>query len=177
MEEVLWTNKVEDLSFPELDEVTQEMLEADATGYRICLSDYQMMLFHSIALNTLNKMPKPIHEALRKRYGDDDSIAREIRNHLLRRVDIKRNGARGKVTMRIKGDKLYKLKILVDIPRRLLHNKYVEFFEKHVCDDETEWCYCRQEGEVLDHEVFLTKKELKKYKRMCESTCVDFIPY
>ncbi len=35
MEEVLWTNKVEDLSFPELENVIQEMLEADATGYRI----------------------------------------------------------------------------------------------------------------------------------------------
>jgi len=176
MNEVVWTNEVRDL-VPEMDGVINEMLEADETGYRICLADYQMMLFHSIALNTLNKMPKPIHEALRKRYGDDDSIIRELRNHLLKRVNIKRNGAKGKVTIRTKRDKLYKLGIVVDIPRKLLHDKYVEFFEKYVCGNETEWCYCRQEGEILDHEVFLTKKELRKYKRMCESTCEDFIPY
>jgi hypothetical protein len=176
MEVAVWTNEVTNL-VPEMEGVIQEMLEADATGYRVCFTDYQMMLFHSIALNTLNKMPKPIHTILRKRYGDDESIVREMRNRLRNRVSIKRSGAKGKVTIRLKGDKLYKLRILVDIPRKLLHDKYVEFFEKYVCGDETEWCYCREEGEIVDHEVFLTKKELRKYKRICEIECPDFIPY
>jgi len=177
MEEVLWTNEITNLSFPELENVIQEMIEADTTGYRVCFADYQWMLIHSIVLNTINRLPKPIYQAMISKYNDDEYIIRALSRRLLRRLQIKRNGAKGKVTMRVKGDKPYKLRIVVDIPRKVLHDKYVEFFEKYVCDNETEWCYCRQEGEVLDHEVFLTKKELKKYKRMCESTCVDFIPY
>jgi len=177
MEEELWITEIRDLNFPEHEEVIHEMLEADATGYRICLADYQRMLIRAISLDTLNNLPEHVYEALKHKYGDDDSIISALDEQLLRSVEIDRNGARGVAEMAIKADKLYKLRIVVDIPGKLLHDKYVEFFEKYVCDNEIEWCYCRQEGEVLDHEVFLTKEELRRYKRMCESTCVDFIPY
>jgi len=60
---------------------------------------------------------------------------------------------------------------------KVLHDKYVEFFENYVCGDEIEWCYCREEGEILDHEIFLTKEELRRYRQMCESTCANFVPY
>ena len=176
MEEV-WTNEVNDLSFPEYQKVIEEMVKADTTGYRVCFADYHWMLIHAMVLNTINRLPRPIYQAMKERYGDDEYIIRALSRRLLKRLKINRNGVRGKVTIRIKKDKLYKLRIVVNIPRKLLHNKYVEFFERYVCDNETEWCYCRGEGEVLDHEVFLTKKELKKYKRMCESTCENFIPY
>jgi len=175
--EELWIIEVRDLSFPEYEEVIHEMLEADATGYRVCFTDYYRMLIRSFSMSTLNNLPEHIYEALKDKYGDDDSIISALDQLLLSDVEIDRNGARGEAEMTIKGDKLYKLRIAVDIPGKSLHDKYVEFFEKYVCDDETEWCYCRQEGEILDHEVFLTKEELRKYKRMCESTCVDFIPY
>jgi len=175
--EELWIIEVRDLNIPELEEVIHEMLEADATGYRVCLTDYYRMLIRAISLYTLNNLPKYIYEVLKDEYGDDESIIRALDEQLLRNVEIGRNGARGEAEMTIKGDKLYKLRIAVDIPMKLLHDKYVEFFENYVCGDEIEWCYCREEGEILDHEIFLTKEELRRYRQMCESTCANFVPY
>jgi len=103
MEEVLWTNEITNLSFPELENVIQEMIEADTTGYRVCFADYQWMLIHSIVLNTINRLPKPIYQAMISKYNDDEYIIRALSRRLLRRLQIKRNGAKGKVTMRVKG--------------------------------------------------------------------------
>ena len=175
--EELWIVEIRDLNFPEYEEVIHEMLEADATGYRVCLTDYSRMLIHSFSISTLNNLPEHVYETLKDKYGDNDSIISALDQLLLSDVEIDRNGVRGEVEMTIKGDKLYKLRIVVDVPGKLLHDKYVEFFEKYVCNDENEWCYCRGEGEILDHEVFLTKEELRKYRQMCESTCGNFIPY
>jgi hypothetical protein len=171
-----WVNEIVDLEFPEHKRVLEEKINeasVSSNGY----VDYYRALVYSIAVNTLNRMPRNIYQALKEKYGDREPVILDddadplvdlLIEQLLTYVDVKRSGVKGKVEIKFKQGNWYKIQVIVDIPRKIVHDEYVKFFENHVCGNEMEWRHYREEeGVVHDHELFLTKKELRRYRRIC----------
>jgi len=171
-----WVNQIVDLEFPEYKRVLEEKINeasVSSNGY----VDYYRALVYAIAVNTLNRMPRNIYQALKEEYGDREPVILDedadplvdlLVEQLLIYIGVNRSGVKGKATIKFKHGNWYKIEIIVNIPRKLVHDKYVEFFENYVCGDEMEWRYYREkEGVVDDHELFLTKKELRRYRRIC----------
>ena len=168
-------NEIRNLEFPEYKRVLEEKInEADTScnGY----VDYYRTLIYAIAVNTLNRMPRNIHQALREKYEDrepvilddnSDPLVDLLIEQMLMYIDVKKTGVKGKVEIKFKEGNWYKIQIIVDIPRKVVHDAYVEFFENYVCGNETEWRYREEDGVVQDHELFLTKRELMRYRRIC----------
>ena len=169
-----WVNQIVDLEFPEYQKVLKEKINeasSSCNGY----VDYYRVLVYAIAVNTLNRIPRNIYQVLKEKYGDREPVILDddadplvdlLVEKLLMYIDVKRSGVKGKAEIKFKEGGWYKIQVVVDIPRKIVHDEYVKFFEDYVCGNETEWNY-REEGVVNDHEVFLTKKELRKYKRIC----------
>ena len=169
-----WINQIVDLEFPEYKKVLEEKIN-EATVSSNGYVDYYRALVHAIAVNTLNRMPRNIYQALREKYGDrelvildddTDPLVDLLIEQLLTYVDVKRSGVKGKAVIKFKEGAWYKIQVVVDIPRKIVHDEYVKFFENYVCGNEMEWRY-REEGVVQDHELFLTKKELRRYRGIC----------
>ena len=171
-----WVNELRNLEFPEYKKVLQEKINeatVSCNGY----VDYYRTLVYAIAVNTLNRMPRNIYQALMEKYGDrepvilgndSDPLADLLVEQLLMYIDVKRSWVKGKVAIKFKEGVWYKIQVIVDIPRKVVHDKYVEFFENYVCGNEMEWRrYREEEGVVNDHKIFLTKKELRRYRRIC----------
>jgi hypothetical protein len=171
-----WVNELRNLEFPEYQTVLEGKIE-EATVSSNGYVDYYRVLVYAIAVNTLNRMPRNIYQSLRERYGDREPVILDedadplvdlLVEQLLMYVDVKRSGVKGKVAIKFKEGVWYKIQVIVDIPRKIVHDEYVKFFENYVCGDEMEWRYYREkEGAVDDHELFLTKKELRRYRRIC----------
>ena len=169
-----WINEIRNLDFPEYRKVLQERIDEANRASNECIVDYYRTLILAIAMNTLNRMPRNVYQSLKDEYGDRepemldddaDPVLDLMYDQLLNYVDVYRTAVKGKVTIKFKRGKI---KIIVNIPKRLVHDEYVKFFEDFVCGDEIEWGRCREEeGVINDHEVFLTKKELRKYRRIC----------
>ena len=169
-----WINEIRNLDFPEYRKVLQERIDEDNRTSMECVVDYYRTLILAIAVNTLNRMPRHIYQALKDKYGDRepemldfdaDPVLDMLYIQLLNYVDVYRTAVKGKVVIKFKE---VKIKIIIDIPKKLVHDEYVKFFEDFVCGDEIEWGRCREEeGVIQDHEIFLTKKELRQYRRIC----------
>ena len=169
-----WVNELRNLEFPEYKKVLDEKIE-EATVSSNGYVDYYRTLIYAIAVNTLNRMPRNIYQALRDEYGDREPVILDddadplvdlLVEKLLMYIDVKRSGVKGKAEIKFKQGNWYKIQVIVDIPRKIVHDEYVKFFEDYVCGNETEWNY-REDGVVNDHEIFLTKKELRRYRRIC----------
>jgi len=169
-----WINEIRNLDFPEYRKVLRGRIDEAISADNTCIVDFYRTLILAIAVNTLNRMPRNIYQSLKDEYGDRepemldddaDPVLDLMYDQLLNYVDVYRTAVKGKVTIKFKRGKI---KIIVNIPKRLVHDEYVKFFEDFVCGDEIEWGRCREEeGVINDHEVFLTKKELRKYRRIC----------
>ena len=136
-----WVNELRNLEFPEYKKVLDEKINeasVSSNGY----VDYYRTLIYAIAVNTLNRMPRNIYQALRERYGDREPVILDedadplvdlLVEQLLMYVDVKRSGVKGKVAIKFKEGVWYKIQVIVDIPRKIVHDEYVKFFEDYVC--------------------------------------------
>jgi len=172
-----WVNEIMDLNYPEYRRVLNDRIEDAIRADNTCVFDYFRTLLYSIAVNTLNRMPRDIYRILRDKYGDrepeildptEDPLVDLLFSRLLMYVGVTRKAVKGEVLLRFKEGVTYRIRIIVNIPKKIVHDEYVKFLENYLCGDEIEWRRCRlEEGVINDHELLLTKKEIRKYSRIC----------
>ena len=172
-----WINEIVNLDYPEYRKVLNDRIEEASRASNTCVIDYFRTLLYSIAANTLNRMPRDIYGILKDKYGDrepdildptEDPLVDLLFSQLLMYVGVTRKAIKGEVLLKIKEGVTYRIKIVVNIPKKIVHDEYVKFLEDFVCGDEIEWRKCRlEEGVINDYELLLTKKEIKEYSRIC----------